>query len=509
MSHNVLLSRASVPAGIREPRAYPRLLDALPASAFLLLALPLGLFLALVTPAGQVADEAAHISKAVSLLGGQVIGRRREVQLANGQHMVVAGVDVDPAASFAAASMRNEGGSQQVTRELLERARGIPWSGGRTFQAIGPIAGYFPVFYVPAAVAIAAGKALGAGPLQCVIFARLANAILYAALGTLALLFARRGRALLFCTLSVPMALSLGASINQDGLMIATTVLAAALLSWSWEAACTPARRAYIAAAMLLACVVVAKPPYLPLGVMLLLPLPSRLRWRSVPAFRRRVWTMVAVAALAISWTLLVAARATAPVPTDPYLPGPLWPGDPQLTFTVADAKAQLSVLRAHPWEVLELPLRTIAGDVNVVWAIIGVLGWLNVWLPNWLYWAWIAGVVGAALADLCLGGAAPDERRWTGLAGALLLIAGALACVEAVYVSQYLVWTHVGLERIDGPQGRYFLPMVPLLALALPRFAVPGAPWLRSVLFVVPLAAAFADNLVLPTVMLTLFHTP
>ena len=58
----------------------------------------------------------------------------------------------------------------------------------------------------------------------------------YPSLIAAALLLARRGRALLFCVLAFPMSLSLGASLNEDGLLIATAVfgfaLGAALAFW-------------------------------------------------------------------------------------------------------------------------------------------------------------------------------------------------------------------------------------------------------------------------------------
>jgi hypothetical protein len=90
----------------------------------------------------------------------------------------------------------------------------------------------------------------------------------------------------------------------------------------------------------------------------------------------------------------------------------------------------------------------------------------------------------------------------------AALLVIGALATVEAVYLSQYLIWTHVGLDRIDGPQGRYLLPIIPMLVLALPRLPLPGARFVRPALFAATILAACADNVVLPVMMITLFHT-
>jgi uncharacterized membrane protein len=56
--------------------------------------------------------------------------------------------------------------------------------------------------------------------------------------------------------------------------------------------------------------------------------------------------------------------------------------------------------------------------------------------------------------------------NRW---AFPLLLIA-ALGCIELIFLVEYMTWTPVGATHIDGVQGRYFVPLLPLLTLLLGR---------------------------------------
>jgi uncharacterized membrane protein len=99
-------------------------------------------------------------------------------------------------------------------------------------------------------------------------------------------------------------------------------------------------------------------------------------------------------------------------------------------------------------------------------------LGWLDTVLPKWFVRA-----VGIALAVTSLGVCAstPGPRPWLPFVIAML---GSVA----VFGAQYLTWTRPLAPFVDGVQGRYFIPLAPVLALALPaapKFIRPVLPWL------------------------------
>lgn len=68
--------------------------------------------------------------------------------------------------------------------------------------------------------------------------------------------------------------------------------------------------------------------------------------------------------------------------------------------------------------------------------------------------------------------------------------------------ISQYLTWTNVGENRIDGPQGRYLLPLVPLFVLAFARTRQETAARWPAML---PVAAAAVDVVALPLAALAM----
>jgi hypothetical protein len=54
-----------------------------------------------------------------------------------------------------------------------------------------------------------------------------------------------------------------------------------------------------------------------------------------------------------------------------------------------------------------------------------------------------------------------------------IALVAIFLICAGSVFTMAYLGWNPVGAETIAGVQGRYFIPALPLLLLALPAAGV------------------------------------
>jgi uncharacterized membrane protein len=483
--------------------AIPRLHAAL----FILFALPLGITLVALVPLGQVPDESAHSMRATSLWQGALIGHRETVATSDGSVRPRGGVIADISIFITAgAEMAPEGG--KVTQATLHAARAMHWQSPPLFVYMGPIAGYLPVFYVPASLGILAVKAMGFGPYNAAIGGRMVNLGCYLILGATALLLARRGRTLLLATLLLPISLFLAASLSEDGVMLATACLAAALASRSWEA--SDSRRSRLVAFVLILGIVVAKPPYLPLAVLLLPPFPGAGRWRdAAPSLLRRCGLVAIIAVAAVAWLAWVSHDVTAPfwrMPSEAGLhePGPLWPGPRPANIQAVDQAAQMTVLLARPSLVLTLPVLTLIDDFWHWRETIGVLGLLNVVLPNGFYLLWIIALAASLLADLTAPRGASERGRWL---EPLLLLAACPAAVLAIYLSQYLAWTPVGELRIQGMQGRYLTPLIPLVAMALPRVAVPFGQAIRLGGTLMLAVAAAVGAFVIPATIVAFYY--
>ncbi len=474
------------------------------AMVLLLGAAPFGAMHAALVPAGQAADEPAHAFRGYSVGHGEIVGHREVTKYPDGAELPVTTVDID--AMLGAVMLRNgAGNAHAISLDDLVVAGFSKWANMKSPAAIGPIGSYFPLFYLPAAAVMAVAQPLGLVPADAVQISRFLNLGCFLLLGVAALLAAQRGRAIFLCVLSVPMTVSLAASLNIDALLIATSVLGAALLTRD-DAAPSAGRwpaKSWWAAAAALVGVALVKPPYLPMLGALLLPLPRRGAWRALGgAVGRRLGLVVALSLPVFAWTAYVARYVVSGVYKPAYTPGPWWPGEAGMTLHGTDAAAQTKILLDHPGHLLAVVQSGLHESLKL--DMVGVLGWLDVMLPKWLYpfW-WVA--VGIAVASEMIG------RRGAGrglrLADTLLLLLMLAATVAAICVSQYLAWTPVGFTATEGVQGRYFLPLLPFLALVLPRAGIPGGGAARLAGLLAPGAAAIAGCVAMPFIFLWVYY--
>jgi len=284
-------------------------------------------------------------------------------------------------------------------------------------------------------------------------------------------------------------------------LIVAGTCLATALATRAWEA---PSRRApRVLSAILIGCIAVTKPPYLGLAALLLPPLSG-----SKSLFRR--CGMVAIlTAVTIAWAVWASHAATTPFwwnagEAGIHQPGPLWPGPRPVNILAVDQGAQLRVLLSRPSLLLALPFQTLAGDLWRWREVIGVLGLLNVVLPLSFYHVWILALGVATFADVADRNA---KVAWPALLEPILLLLACAASVLAIYLSQYLAWTPVGAERIEGPQGRYLTPLIPLLAVALPRFSLPWSGAIRMAGWLTLAATGAIGIFVIPATIVACYY--
>lgn len=479
------------------------------AGLFVLMALPVLLFVALLVPVGETPDEWAHIVRADSLLHGEIIGGRHLRQDDGGTTVPEAGVSADWGLLTAATTFSNKKLPEKLlTPELLAQQRAVPWQNKLTFFGAANTAPYMPLFYVPAATGLGFGKLIGLGPYDAIRAGRVASALAFTLIGVVALLVAQRGKALLFAALTLPMTLWLAASFNQDGVLLATATLAAALLTRPRPG------RGYWLAAVLMAAVMAAKPPYIPMAGLFLA---AALLWpMSGPRLWRRAIGATLVAAIpALAWFMFSSKYvATDFVIGPPYLPGPLWPGDPNRVFGTVDRAAQMQVLLHDPLLMVTLPLQTMAaGGIHKLREMIGVLGPLDLMMRPLTYTIWFAALPLALFTETLPSRAelivpAPTARRWI---SRLLALACMVAAIFAVYLSQYLTWTQVGSTTLEGMQGRYLLPVLPFLTMVLPYFAPLGhnrlvrmLPWIGRAGAV---AAACAGLVMVPMLILNTYY--
>ena len=125
-----------------------------------------------------------------------------------------------------------------------------------------------------------------------------------------------------------------------------------------------------------------------------------------------------------------------------------------------------LPYILSHPLDTFELCVRSVVeeGDHYLSTLVGGTLGYFGLDKPLDLAWGWVLALYALlALAWLCPdGGAMPLPARWGTLAAGL--------CCCGLAVLGCISWTPTYYDTIYGFQGRYFLPVLPLLLLVRPR---------------------------------------
>jgi uncharacterized membrane protein len=456
---------------------------------FLLCALPTGVGMVLLTPIGEVPDEPQHISRADGLLSGQIMG-------AYWHGSATAGVMMNSALFVATIMEIDTVMGKPKPEAALRQAEAVRWSdkryGAAKIFCPTQMVRYFPAFYVPGSLGILAGRVLGISPLDSLFFGRFFMLVSFLAMGAAALHLARFGRVLLFTVLTLPLALDLAGSFNQDGPMIGAAVLAAALLTRPRPGP----NREWVLALLLITLIACAKAPY---GWLLFACLPPL----SAAGFRERLTWVVSAAGLPLAWLWAVRRMSDWPWPRPAYHPGPLWPGSRTGWLSTTSARSNLEVLLAHPAQIIWLPAHSLAIHFTSIWhGMIGALSWELVPLPSWQHAGWLLALA-AALLGLLTDPAAP-EKRALGF-NALLL----LATVLSIVLSAYITFTNVGYDSIDGISGRYFLPVLPFLLLALPRLRSRLAAVAAPVFCLPAIIMAALDIYALPAQIYHVFQMP
>jgi uncharacterized membrane protein len=404
---------------------------------YLAVALVWGVALIAITPPFQAPDEPAHYFRAWSVASFEMIGRQGAVVTVP-----------ENVATLPDRLGTNVGGDWPANQYSVRRAGGALWERiSKTNRAqVTSAAASAPIGYVPQAIGIEIARVLGHSPLLGFYLGRLLNLIATVVLVFLAIRVVPFGRPFFALVGLLPMFVFEAASLSPDGLALSGCLLFLALVLRSTTRGTIPARELIVTS-----CVAVillnAKPGYAVLVLLLFMLTP-----RQLGGVRRyAVWIGATIAA---AFSVGAGAALVAPEAPAGYY---AWMG-----LGAVDPGRQLAFVVRNPFEFARVLYDTFDQQalgldhtrLGLGQMAYGVLGWLSVYLPTVGMWAMgLAGV-------LFLGSreevpTTPWQRFVLGATGAIL--------VSAVSIGLYTGWTPVAAPVINGLQGRYFIPVIPL----------------------------------------------
>jgi uncharacterized membrane protein len=395
--------------------------------------------LVILTPPFQVPDEVQHFYRAYQLSEFHL---RAEVQ--NG---VAGGTLPDSLPQMVKASIYTPDGISYPARPApiakTLQLRSIPLDPSmRRFVAFPGSAFYSPLPYLPQALGIAVGRAIGSGPLFLLYLGRLFNCLAALALLGLAVIFMPFAEELVIFAGLLPISLFLYASLSPDAAVIGCSLVFSALSISASAHGRWRTRELWMAvAAAVVFCSV--KPVYAPLLLAAVVPGVFQ-PGEAARAIRAHAVLLGVALGVTTGWLLFAKPTMTTPL-------------------SGAHPSAQVNLVLHHPILLIRVLVHTlnIGSLINLYVQGVGVFGWLTVLLrPGVVYVLPLAGLILLWKLDVCR----PQERS-TGRG--LWQLALALASAVLIVVATYLRWAHVGQDEVAGVQGRYFVPLLVLAGMA------------------------------------------
>jgi len=402
---------------------------------YLFFVVPAILFQVFFTPPFQTPDAPNNFNRACQIASGRLIGER--IGLQSGGYLNPDIYAVEALFDYMAFNF-----DKKLTTDVMREADAFTWehenTNGLIFHEFANTAVYAPIGYIPQSLGIDIGQWMGLSIIHTYRLALMLVALCAIFITFLALKLNSRITPVIFVAGSLPMVTCLFGGIETDALIISVGFLLSAFIVRGIEQPEYHTNNLRVASLLILF-LAWQKPPYL--GLLALLFMPGFKVANTYGLLKRAVAALLIIAVVA-GW--LMYAKATTMTDINPYH---------------QSMASHLTYMTHHPVMFLDLLFRTVvAKSFGYYRTLVGVLGWLDAPLPRvCLYLAGIALFLSARSVVLKLG--AVD---W------LLLFSAVFFSVTMIFVVLYASWSPVVSETIEGVQGRYFLPLLPLAIMAI-----------------------------------------
>jgi hypothetical protein len=453
------IKTAVAAATIAQGRRRTQPMWAHPVAAFVLLSAIFGMLTVVVTPPLRGPDEPAHFMRAYALLQGEVIPSTTDAQGRKGIFIPL-GLERQMALFERPLARHRKLEEHFSFPELFAeyarlRAEAPADDGAQVFKIYAGSDGYSPVPYLPYLPVVALAHPFGLDFLSMLYVMRTTGLVLLTAVMAYAIAIVPHLQWAFVLIAMLPSALYSRAVLSADASALAFTMVFAATClrgadrfyadrPWErslWMTLCALSKPPQIAFIMLEA--MRFSPKYLP----------TRWKTSAIVIFPAVIFSA--------AWTAATSADVAAWRMTD----------GTELRPEHFEAVWKLRFMLEHPWHFPVLLARTYHYLDDYWLQLIGILGWLDTRLHPLVY-PWLSLLLLAVCCEPL--GIDLQARRRVAAAAAVSVLGYSFA----VFLIFYLVWTGLDAGQIDGVQGRYFvavLPVVAMLVSALVNRGLPG----------------------------------
>ncbi len=424
-----------------------------PEYVYLVFALAAGLAFLFFTPPLQVPDEGSHMARVVELSQGQISTTQKTIPSAFVMlDSTFLRLHANPDERTSLAEIMS------VKKLKVDPARQVPSKGpAYTIPYTAQVMGFFT------------GKIFTSSPLALMYFGRLFNLLCSILLVFMAIRIAPVGKWIFFLLALMPKTMFLMASLSYDAFVISGSFLLTAMfLYYAFRPEKVMTWKDLGLLCFLWALLAFSKPPYLILGALFFI----------IPFSRTRSLSKYLLAATILACTLLLgfgiwklAAGGPAPGNTvkSEQVAGQAEQGTPGLPPALAangpkpeiNPPLQFEYIRTHPEVFINLLITTNFENMraDILNNFVGTMGWLDTFIPDSLVNLYLIVLL---ITAICMA----EEKVQLGWQRKLLLLFLFIVAALAIETAMYVYSSFVAQGKLFGIQGRYFIPLAPLLLL-------------------------------------------
>lgn len=317
--------------------------------------------------------------------------------------------------------------------------------------------------YAPQAIGITLGRLLHLGQILTIYLGRLCNLLFFVLCGYLAVKIVPFGKMAYFGVSLFPMTLELVSSLSYDGFAIGLGMLFTAYVLHLIYVADHVGKKELAALGILLALLAPCKMVYIPLAAMCFLIPQDKF------GSKKKFWLAAGIVAVCMVIGVLVVNLDKMTSYIGETEAGIEWAG--------GAAGYSFSMLLSEPLTMIGVIVNTLIRRMpGYVYAMIGgTLGWLEyevdaVLVLFTLVWTLLTALAVKPVADKENSAKVASSAAVTVMPvqHRIVSLLLCLAVVIATLLVMLLSWTPLGSSVVEGVQGRYFLPICPLVLLAL-----------------------------------------
>lgn len=408
-----------------------KILQVKPEKIFLLIALIYGLSFLVINPPFQVYDEREHFYRSFTISDGQLMPSNFE-----GRSGIIISDNVQEMANHFVWLSRHP--ESRLSVEDIKNNMSITFKGERSFAIIGSaVATYSPLPYLASSFGMFVGKCFSSSVLVLLYLGRFMNLILWCFLIYLSIKITPVNKWVFLLLALMPMTVYQAASLSADSLTIGLCFLIISIFfRFSLDSASEINNKIIFTIFLLSLFISLSKPIYmLIIFLFFMIPVNKFKSWKQ--KFSVFVVISSPIFIMVLAWNLLFKGMIMPPLGVS--------------------TSAQISYILSNPLSLFAVFGNTLFNSsVDIISMFVGQVAFLNGILPSWLIYGYLLILILVALLE--------NKEVEIRLNQKIVPLFVFLSSSLLIFIVEYITFTPVGQNFIEGIHGRYFIPVAPLL---------------------------------------------